>query len=225
MATNRPSILIVDDEKNIRLTLSHTLEDMGFATATAVNGEDALKQVLAHDFSLVLLDLRMPGIDGMAVLREIAQQRPHTRVVMVTAHGTIENAVEALKLGAVDYIQKPFSPQEIRDLVTRVLDRARLNEARITDYATGLELAKRSINERRFADAIDRLGKAIALDWSRPEAFNLLAVLYEIQGNHSLALKNYRIALDLDPDYEPARRNLDRSSGLPGNRPRSFDLG
>jgi DNA-binding NtrC family response regulator len=116
-------ILLVDDEKNIRLTLSHSLEPLGLPIKTAVNGEEALQKLQEEEFSLLLLDLKMPGIDGMDVLHRVRERWPETCVIIITAHGTIDSAVDAMKLGAVDFIQKPFSPQEIRNLVTRVMGR------------------------------------------------------------------------------------------------------
>ena len=223
MATQKPRILIVDDEKNIRFTLAHALERSGYEIAAAVNGEDALKQMEAAEYDLLLLDLRMPGMDGMDVLKETARRFPATRVVIVTAHGTVENAVEAVKLGAVDFIQKPFSPTEIRDLVGQVLDREHIRSAEAHDYATHLALAKRSINQRRLAQAMEYIKQAVAVDPGRPEAFNLLGVLQEIDGDRHDALKNYRIALDLDPNYEPALRNLSRSGDF--HAPEAFSLG
>ncbi|MFO7553840.1 MAG: response regulator [Desulfobacterales bacterium] len=117
---NQP-ILVVDDEKNIRMTLSQSLEPLEIPVQTAVNGEEALQKLQKGPFGLVFLDLKMPGMDGMEVLRQIKEDWPKTRVIIITAHGTIESAVEAMKLGAVDFIQKPFSPKEIRELSTRVL--------------------------------------------------------------------------------------------------------
>ncbi len=116
-------VLIVDDERNIRLTLSLSLEALGMQIQTAVNGEEALQKLQEDEFSLLLLDLKMPGIDGMDVLRQVRERWPKTCVIVITAHGSIDSAVEAMKLGAVDFIQKPFSPTEIRELVTKVLKR------------------------------------------------------------------------------------------------------
>ena len=118
---SKDAILIVDDEKNIRLTVSQAIAAADRQVETAVNGEEALAKLQEKDFALVLLDLKMPGMDGMDVLRWIRAQRPQTRVVIITAHGSIDSAVEAMKHGAADYIQKPFSPREIRALVSRVL--------------------------------------------------------------------------------------------------------
>jgi DNA-binding response OmpR family regulator len=206
------TVLIVDDEKNILLTLSQSLEALQLETDTATNGEEALAKLKEKDFGLILLDLRMPGMDGMEVLRKVREIRPDIHVIMITAYGTIELAVEAMKLGAVDFIQKPFSPEEIRELVSRVLDREKLDERKTTDYGSAIELAKRSVGHRHFDAAIEHLRRAIFLDPARPEAFNLLGALMEIQGDRIEAQKNYRAALSIDPSYEPAIKNLQRST-------------
>ena len=205
-------VLIVDDEKNILLTLSQSLEALQLKTDTAMNGEEALAKLKEKEFGLILLDIRMPGMDGMEVLRQVREIRPDIRVIMITAYGTVGLAVEAMKLGAVDFIQKPFSPEEIRELVSRVLDREKLAEQKAADYGSSIELAKRSVGNRHFEAAIEHLRRAIFLDPTRPEAFNLLGALLEIQGNRVEAQKNYRAALSLDPSYEPAIKNLHRST-------------
>src|SRR5512136_952321 len=136
-------ILIVDDEKNIRLTLSQTLETLGAEIDTAANGEEALTKLKGREFGLILLDIRMPGMDGMEVLRRVREMRPDIRIIMITAYGTVESAVEAMKLGAVDFLQKPFDPEEVRELVLRVADREKLDEHNLVDFASHLELAKK----------------------------------------------------------------------------------
>ncbi len=204
------SVLIVDDEKNIRLTLSQTLDSLELETDTAVNGEEALAKLKEKEFDLILLDLKMPGIDGMDVLRQVCEIRPDIRVIIITAHGTIESAVEAMKHGAVDFIQKPFAPKEIRELVSQVIDREKIDERKAVDYRSYIELARRCVGDRHFAAAVEYVRKAISLDPARPEAFNFLGALLEIQGKMPEAQKNYRMALTVDPKYEPARENLDR---------------
>jgi CheY-like chemotaxis protein len=119
----RRPILVVDDEKNIRLTLSQSLEPLGLPVQTAVNGEEALQKIEETEFGLLLLDLKMPGMEGMEVLHRVRERWPTIPVIIITAHGTIDSAVDAMKIGAVDFIQKPFSPREIRELATKVLQR------------------------------------------------------------------------------------------------------
>jgi DNA-binding response OmpR family regulator len=208
------SVLIVDDEKNIRLTLSQALEVLEVETATAADGEEALARLKEKEFSLILLDLKMPGMDGMEVLRQVSEIRPDIRIIILTAYGTVESAVKAMKLGAADFIQKPFAAEEIRGLVSRVLDRGKIDEQKTVDYASSVELAKRCIGDRHFDAAVGHVRKAISLDPSRPEAFNLLGALMEIRGDRIEAQKNYRAALSLDPSYEPAIKNLQRSTNF-----------
>jgi DNA-binding response OmpR family regulator len=215
-------VLIVDDEKNIRLTLSQSLESMGLGTDTAMDGEEALAKVEATAYSLILLDLKMPGMDGMQVLRQIREIRPDVRVIVITAYGTVESAVEAMKLGTVDFIQKPFAAEEIRGLVSQVLQRDQLDEQKAVDYSSCLELAKRSVADRKFAVAIDHVRTAISLEPGRPEAFNLLGTLLEIDRNVPAAEECYREALKLDPSHRPAKENLERSAR---SRPQSETVG
>jgi DNA-binding response OmpR family regulator len=205
-------ILVVDDEKNIRMTMSQSLRPLEIPVQTAVNGEEALQKLRKEPFSLVFLDLRMPGMDGMEVLRHIKDTWPKTRVIIITAHGTIGSAVAAMKLGAVDFIQKPFSPGEIRELATLVLEREALDEKNAVDYRSLIELAKRHISDRGFASARETARRAIAADPAQPEAYNLLGALLEIKGERLEAQKFYRAALEIDPTFKPARANLERTT-------------
>ena len=208
METQR--ILVVDDEKNIRLTLAQTLESSGLLVQTAGDGEEALQKLTEADFNLVLLDLKLPGMDGLEVLRRIRQSRPKLRVMFITAHGTIAYAVEALKAGAVDFLRKPFSPDEIREIVRRVLARPDPQEKASPDYRTLMERAGSGLQGGDLEAAGETARQAIALDPARPEAYNLLGALLEMKHDRLEAQRFYRAALEIDPTYEPAGANLDR---------------
>ena len=205
-------ILVVDDEKNIRLTMSQSLEPLEIAVQTAVNGEEALQKLHEEPYALVFLDLKMPGMGGMEVLRQIKDNWPKTRVIIITAHGTIESAVEAMKLGAVDFIQKPFSPVEVRESAAQVLKREALDEESAVDYRSLIELTKPHITDRSFAFARETARKAIAADPAQPEAYNLLGALLEIKGEGLEAQRFYRAALDIEPTFKPAQANLERTT-------------
>jgi len=206
------SILIVDDEKNIRLTLFHALEDPDLDIDGAINGEEALSKLKEKTFNMILLDLKLPGMDGLEVLRRVRSLYPDVRVIIISAHGTIESAVEALKLGAVDFIEKPFVPKEIRELVSRVIEREKISKQNAESYPTLIELAKKSIWEGDTVSAFEYTRKAISLDPYRPEGFNFLGALEEMSGNMIEAQKHYRTALSLDPTFEPAKKNLSRAT-------------
>jgi DNA-binding response OmpR family regulator len=209
------SVLIVDDEKNIRLTLSMALEKLNLPVDTAVNGEEALNKLAEKSYALMLLDLRMPGIDGMEVLKRVPAIRPEAKVVVITAYGSVEAAVEAMKLGAVDFLQKPFDPEEVRKLVSSLLDQSSQETSRDREYEGYLELASKRIGKGEFEAARVYAHKAISIDSNRPEAYNLLGGLYEARSNRLEAEKNYRVALALTPSYQPAQKNLDRVTSRP----------
>ena len=209
------SVLIVDDEKNIRLTLALALEKLNIPVDTAVNGEEALQKLAEKSYGLMLLDLRMPGIDGLEVLRRVPEIRPEVKVVIITAWGSIEAAVEAMKLGAVDFLQKPFDAQDVRELVSSLLDEATQERYRGREYDKYIELALKRIRAGELDAARVYVHKAISMNPDGPEAFNLLGGLYEARRNRLEAEKNYRVALALSPSYKPAQKNLDRVTSRP----------
>jgi DNA-binding response OmpR family regulator len=208
-------VLIVDDEKNILLTLAMALEKLPLEVDTAGTGAAALEKLAARPYALILLDLRLPDLDGMEILRRISATRPEIKVIIITAYGSIDLAVEAMKLGAVDFLQKPFDTAEVRNLVSRVLDRETQEKQRGRNYEHYLNLAVQRIREGRFEPARVYAEKAIFLDPQRPEAFNILGGLDETRSNRQDAHKHYRVALELDPTFEPASRNLERLTSRP----------
>ena len=119
-------ILIVDDEKGILSALSGVLEDEGYTIATAGNGIDALKKIGSDAPSVVLLDIWLPDIDGLEVLKEIRNAHKGIVVIVMSGHGTIETAVKATKLGAYDYIEKPLSMERVILLVKHAIEQQRL---------------------------------------------------------------------------------------------------
>ncbi|HOJ52729.1 MAG TPA: sigma-54 dependent transcriptional regulator [Syntrophales bacterium] len=124
----RRTILIVDDEESILKSLGAILTDEGYEVLTAESGEQALKIIDEELPSLVLLDIWLPGIDGLEVLKRIKSEYPQIMVIMMSGHGTIETAVRATKLGAFDFIEKPLSLEKVILLVDHALDMARLEE-------------------------------------------------------------------------------------------------
>ncbi len=119
-------ILVVDDEELIIASISRKLQDEGHSCVTASDGEQALENALAQDFDVVLLDIRMPAKSGMEVLKRIAADRPDTCVVMLTAVSEVQTVVEAMKLGAYDYVTKPFDLNYVVLTVERALERRKL---------------------------------------------------------------------------------------------------
>ena len=154
-----PSILIVDDEPSILQSLSGLLSDEGFETATATNGYEALKIIDSESPDLVLLDIWMPGIDGIETLKEIKKDNPHIQVIIISGHGTIETAVKATKLGAFDLIEKPLSIDKIIVAINNALNFRRLEEE--NKYLRKKTLEKHSITGN--SPLIQELKKQIAV--------------------------------------------------------------
>jgi len=121
-----PTILVVDDEASIRRTLREILEYEDFEVEEAVDGQEALDMIDAHQYDLVLLDVKMPERDGMEVLEEVAAHAADVPVVMISGHGTIETAVEATKLGAYDFIEKPPDLNRLLVTVRNAMDHGEL---------------------------------------------------------------------------------------------------
>jgi DNA-binding NtrC family response regulator len=106
-------ILIIDDDSDIQLVLSDIIKSEGYEVITAYNGEKALEKIREHSPDLVLLDIKLPGMDGMKVLEEIKKTNKSLIVIMLTGYGEIKDAVQAMKMGAFNYITKPFENEEI----------------------------------------------------------------------------------------------------------------
>ncbi|MFQ5827710.1 MAG: sigma-54-dependent transcriptional regulator [Candidatus Methylomirabilia bacterium] len=126
-----PRVLIADDEKSMRELLEFTLKKEGHEVTLAESGEAALDAIRRERYDLVITDVRMPNVDGVEVLRAAKDVAPDTAVIMITAYSTIEAAVEAMKLGAYDYIAKPFRLDEFTLVVRNALERKRLQDENI----------------------------------------------------------------------------------------------
>jgi two-component system response regulator PilR (NtrC family) len=125
---NKGRILIVEDEKSMREVLKILLEEEGYETASAPEGLEAIEKLQQDIFDIVITDINMPKADGFEVLRKVKEMSPSTMVIMITAFGTAESTIEAMKLGAYDYIHKPFKIDEIRLIVGKAIEKKRLSE-------------------------------------------------------------------------------------------------
>ncbi len=125
---SRARLLIVDDEKNVRLSLRRILEDEGFLIDVAADGEECLRHLRENNFEVVLLDVWLPGSDGLKVLEQIRLLKPDQYVVMISGHGSIETAVRATKLGAFDFLEKPLTSEKTILVVEHALKQLRLEQ-------------------------------------------------------------------------------------------------
>jgi len=117
----RKPVLIVDDEPIVRESIRDWLKDAGYQVATAETGEQALEMVQEEDFGVVVLDVRLPGRTGLNVLKELKATKPHIKAIVITAYPTTEMSLEAMKLGAADYLVKPIAPDDLERLIREAL--------------------------------------------------------------------------------------------------------
>ncbi|MDF1615937.1 response regulator [Petrocella sp. FN5] len=221
---NKKKILIVDDEKNIRMTVKNCLNETEYLVDIAVNGEEGYEMIQSTQYDLVLLDIKMPGLSGMEVLKKVRDSNSTVSVVMMTAYGTVENAVEAMKLGAVDFLSKPFTPDEIRTVVKKVTLRKDLEEVNLESYSDLIEFAKKCIIDKEFGKAATFLKKAISIEVEAADPHNLLGVLSEMNMDVRKAQIHYRAALALEPSHKAASNNLSRTTNYSYTK-NGIDLG
>lgn len=208
-------ILIVDDSKNIRITIQHLLENENHEFDIAMNGEEALDKILTNEFDLVFLDIRMPTLDGMEVLREIRKKGNKTPVVILSAYGTVDNAVEAMKLGVVDFMTKPFTPTEIRELLQSFEKREALTEEeeepeKELSLAELEQYVKRLISSEKYEKAMDILKKYLEKYQDSGIIYYYLGLLSESREDFEKALKYYRTALIFNNELVQAEINLSK---------------
>jgi len=135
---DKPSILIVEDDTNIRETLNTILQQKGYNTDTAKNGKEALQKSQTKFFNLALLDIKLPDMKGTKLLTKIHENHPKTVKIMITGYPSLENAVEALNLGADTYIIKPVKPENLLALIKEKLEKQRqaekMTEEKVTEW-------------------------------------------------------------------------------------------
>ena len=120
------NILVVDDEEIVRDSLASWLEEDGYEVETAENGMKALERIPLKEWSLALVDLKMPGMDGIQLMEEIKKSRPDLTVIIMTAYATVDTAVKAMKRGAYDYTVKPFNPEDLSMTIRKILEHQKL---------------------------------------------------------------------------------------------------
>ncbi|MBV9999856.1 MAG: response regulator [Verrucomicrobia bacterium] len=206
-------ILIIDDEPNARLNFRMALELEGYEVSEAPSGAAACEALLGELFDLAILDLRMPGMDGLTVLEQMREEGMATPVIIVTAYGSVPDAVRAMKLGAIDFLEKPLRPDDLRRLVAEVVERHRADYRERTereDFATHLRAAKRQVNLQNFTLAEKHLQRALEFEPRSADALNLLGVLAELGGDYRNARKYYGRAIRVRHDHEAAQQNMRR---------------
>jgi CheY-like chemotaxis protein len=208
MTEPKPRMLVADDERNIRKNLGMVLETAGYAVDEAQDGEEALDLCRQNHPDIAFVDLHMPKMEGLEVLAHFRTLSPKTAVVIITAYGSAANAVEAMKLGAVDFLEKPFDPKIIGILAEEILFRQRMGSSGSFDDLMHLADLARERNAPIEARAYLKAAMARAFD--RPEPYYWLGYLCEGEGEQKRAIQYYYMAVSANRAYEPAVEALKR---------------
>lgn len=183
-------ILIIDDTKNIRILLQTCLEAEGYQVQAVADGGAALDLLQVELFDLIFLDIKLPELSGTEVLRRLRSQGILTPVIIMTAFATIKNAVECTQLGAVTYLQKPFTAEKVRRIVADLL----LSPSE----RLSLEDVPALIDRAEFNPAEAILKNALVENPLSAQVYYLLGRLAEARGNRNAAAKYYLIATQLE---------------------------
>jgi DNA-binding NtrC family response regulator len=165
MNDEKPQLLIVDDELSVRDSLSRWFAEDGYVVDTASSGAEALKKMSERRWDVLLLDLKMPGMDGMELQQRLIQVDPSVLIVFITAHATVETAVEALKAGAFDYVTKPVDPDHLSHVVQNAIKQRRLQrqnerlQEQISEIARADEIVGESPGMRTVFEMIQTVAK------------------------------------------------------------------
>ncbi len=166
-AMKKPSILLIDDDDSLRRVMEFSLQEAGYRVQTAASGEDGLRLFEKDSFDAVITDITMPGMNGMEVLETMHHQDARLPVIIITAYGTIESAVEAMKQGAFDYITKPFNRDELRITLHRALTMRRLEKENV-ELRAEVKGKYRFDNivgsSEKIRDVLDMAGRVAASD-------------------------------------------------------------
>jgi DNA-binding response OmpR family regulator len=230
---NAKRILIADDEPNIQTMVRVCLSTEGYDLSVVSNGQEAIDRLRQGGTDLLLLDLAMPVMEGMAVLRELLDRPLATpvRIIVMTAHGSVRTAVQAIRLGASDFLEKPFRPEDLRTSVASVLHEEMAENGGASGMARGydqvLKAVRALLREGRLTAAESLLMRAGTIADNEPGFLNLAGVVHEANGRPSSARRFYQKALLSDPAYRPAKQNIDRLDEInrSGDSQKPIDLG
>jgi two-component system, OmpR family, response regulator len=183
-------VLIVDDTKNIRNLLTTCLELKGYKVFTANNGLEGLELMEREPFDIAFIDIKMPEMSGTEVLRRARSMGLTFPIIMMTAYATVKNAVECTKLGAVTYLQKPFSVEKVNDVLD-MLENAYVNE---DDVGELIRKSQELTNKGQWPEALKYLKKALSIDSACGQVYYLIGRIYEKNNEFEEAKKYYQIA-------------------------------
>ncbi len=179
-----PKVLIVDDTKNIRVLLTKCLEMEGYEVKTASDGHQALEMFLSESFDLAFLDIKMPHLSGTEVLKKIRDKGIITPIIIITAYATVKNAIECTQMGAVAYLQKPFTADKVRNI---------LKEMDVVSSNCVENSIEQLMADKNYNEAFKFLKQLLQENALNAKTYQLLAVVSKNIGNFEEAEKYLKI--------------------------------
>ena len=182
-------VLIVDDTKNIRTLLQKVLQLEGFEAELASNGKEGLEMIRNGNYSLIFMDIKLPEISGTEVLRTIRAEGNNTPTIIMTAYATIKNAVDCIQLGAITYLQKPFTADRILNTMKQFNITAEEDAPTKEGHAVQWEEIEKNYREKNYRATLDSLGVLLAQDPTDARIYLYLSRCHEALGNQAEADK------------------------------------
>ncbi len=182
-------VLIVDDTKNIRILLQKVLQLEGFEAELASNGKEGLEMIRKGNYSLIFMDIKLPEISGTEVLRTIRAEGNNTPTIIMTAYATIKNAVDCIQLGAITYLQKPFTADRILNTMRQFNISAEDDSPPAEGHSIPWEEIEKNYRAKNYRTALDSLAVLLAQDPSDAKIYLYLSRCHEALGNREEAEK------------------------------------
>ena len=208
-------VVVIDDEEMFTEGCRQTLEMGGYRAAVARDGDNGLKLVRAAQPSVVLVDLKMPGMDGLEVLGHLAEIQPSAVPIIITGHGTVDSAVESMKIGAFDFLTKPFEPERLLETVRRGMNLHVLRQEAIETAAAPAEQKEPAVPDKYdlLLDGLNVLGEAYSMGMEKRQLLDELSYLESEARSHAQSLgqikKKERAILDIREDFVTSDRIME----------------
>ena len=190
-------VLVVDDTKNIRMLLEKTMQMEGFTVETASTGTEGLEKIRSGSYDLIFLDIKLPEISGTEVLRKIRAENINTPVIIITAYPTVKNAVDCVQLGAITYLQKPFTADRLKNILSQF--NINVPDTKVEMKSETKDKIKKAFEDSDFNLAIELLSGLLSKNPSDAKIYKALAKAYKGLGEDAKAekfLKAYSIFKD-----------------------------
>lgn len=172
-------VLVVDDTKNIRMILTKCLELEGYEVMSANDGKQALEMFASQAFDLAFLDIKLPEIRGTEVLKRIRELGINTPVIIITAYATVKNAVDCTNMGAVAYVQKPFSAEKIKSVLKELDNNPLYTDREKSNVVKLIADAKIYLDTGAYNKALELSKKALSIELNNPEIYLSISKAYE----------------------------------------------